>query len=287
MAKELFGKEISEQVIINFINDFGATCVSYMPIIEEKVRETRVKHLDETGLRVAGSLHWMLVATTSMWTKYWVSRKRGDVMQGLTGILSRDCFAPYDSYNSEAEMALCNAHLLRDLEAVKTIAGNEWAGQMQGLLLLMNDIKHRYECQDKEIPQNLIKLAIKRYDGLVLERYKVLSTAPPALGKVKVSQLEQKANALINRLIKRKDDYLRFLMVREAPFTNNQGERDLRMNKVKQKISGCFRTLEGAAVFAAIRSVLVTLTKQSANLFDSIAIAIKAKTIDFPAFQAP
>lgn len=283
LSKELFGREVSEQVIINFINFFGKTCIKHLPIIEENVRDSKVKHADETGLRVAGSLHWLLLTTTRLWTKYWVSKKRGDVMRDMTGILSRDCFSPYDSYNPAAAMALCNAHLLRDLESVKTISGNEWAGKMQEILWLMNDLKHRYLHYNKEIPENLIKLAVKRYDALIFEQYKIISTPPPNGAKVKKNKLEQKAMALINRLMHRKDDILRFLLEKDAPFTNNKGERDLRMNKVRQKISGCFRTLDGAHIFAAIRSVIVTLINQGADILDSVSSAIAYKEIIFPA----
>jgi transposase len=281
LSAELFGRKVSEQVIINFVNEFGETCVKNLGEIEANIRKSAVTHADETGLRVKGSLHWMMVSTTSMWTKYWVGKKRGDVVRDLTGILSRDCFAPYDSYNKEARMALCNAHLLRDLEAVKSIAGNEWAGKMQEILLMMNDLKHRYEHYGKDIPENLIKLAIKRYDKLVCEQYKIMSTPPPT--NAKKSKLAQKAAALINRLMNRKDDIIRFLVEKDAPFTNNFGERDLRMNKVRQKISGCFRTLDGAHIFAAIRSVIVTWIKQGADVLDSIALAIKSRKIIFPA----
>lgn len=282
LAYELFGRTVSEQIIINFINEFGETCNQYVPVIEQNIRTEKVIHADETGLRVAGSLHWMMIATSTLWTKYWVSKKRGDVIKDLTAILSRDCFAPYDSYNAEAKMALCNAHLLRDLEAIKAIAGNEWAGKMQGILLLMNDIKQRYEYYDRDIPEKLCNLAIKRYDVLICAMYKTLTISLPGEKKGK---LEQKAAALIKRLVNRKDDILRFFQEKDAPFTNNMGERDLRMNKVRQKISGCFRTLPGAQIFAAIRSVVVTLTKQNSNIMDAISSALKYQQISFPASQ--
>lgn len=281
IAAALFGRKVSEQVIINFINEFGDTCMKHLPIIEENIRGAAVKHADESGLRVKGSLHWIMVATTSLWTKYWVAKKRGAVMRGLNGILSRDCFAPYDSYNPEARMALCNAHLLRDLEAVKTIASNEWASKMQKLLLLMNDLKHRYEHYNQLIPENLIQLALKRYEELIVKQYKIMSAAPPT--GAQNNKLAQKARALIKRLMHRKEDILRFLLEKDAPFTNNKGERELRMNKVRQKISGCFRTLDGAHIFAATRSVIVTLVNQGADILDSIASGIKSRQITFPA----
>jgi transposase len=280
LSLELFGRDVSQAVIINFINEFGKICVESMPIIEEKLRSGAVKHADETGIRVAGSLYWHFVTSSGSWTKYWVSKKRGNVMGGLTGILSRDCFSPYDKYNPDAQMALCNAHLLRELEAVKNISGHEWAGKMQKILLLMNDLKLRYEYYQKEVPEKFKKLAIKRYDELITLVYKHFHAATNEQIMAK-TKLEKKALALINRLVKRKEDVLRFFTHQAAPFTNNAAENNIRMNKVRQKISGCFRTLPGAETFASIRSVVITLVKQGADIMDSIAEAFKTGKIHF------
>ncbi len=276
LSLEIFGRRVSEQVIINAIESFGKICEEALPTIEERIRSGAVKHQDESGLRVAGSLHWQLVASSESWTKYWVSKKRGEVMRNLTGILSRDCFAPYDSYNPDADMALCNAHLLRELEAIKKLPRQRWAGSMQKLLLMMKDEKARYVPNAKPIPKKRLDRLIARYDRLVQSCYERFVKPDSANSKV-----EKKAVALIGRLLTRKADILRFFMEPLAPFTNNAAENNIRMTKVRQKISGCFRTLAGAKTFSSIRSVIVTWSKQDRDIIDAIVEALQTGKIHF------
>ena len=275
IVEAMFGQRVSEQVIIDYTNRFGKISEKYQDIIEDNIRKSEVTHHDETGIRVAGKLHWMLVATTNIWTKYWVSAKRGAVMKGLTGFMVRDCFKPYDSYNPEAIMVLCNAHLLRELEAIRDLV--DWSGLMHKMLLLMNRVKHRYLARDKEIPDNLQKLSSAGYDKILLDAHKQIANNPP-----RTKTPERKAYALLNRLTNRKDDILRFLYYKIVPFTNNLGERDLRMHKVKQKVSGCFRTLAAAELYGYSRGVLVSLTKQGASVLSTISAALKGQAICFP-----
>ena len=275
MIEALYGQRLSEQIIINYINEYGNISESYQDIIEENIRESELAHHDETGFRALGKLHWILTSGNELWSKYWISKKRGEVMKGLTNFMVRDCFKPYDSYNPEATTSLCNAHILRELDSIKDVS--EWSRKMHKLLILLCMVKNRYLAKDCEIPINLQKIAIHRYEKIVRNTYHIINKNPP-----KTKTIEGKAFALLKRLITRKDDILRFLYHKIVPFTNNLAERDLRMMKVKQKISGCFRTLSGAKVFCSARGVIKSLVKQNAKILPTISESLKNGKINFP-----
>jgi transposase len=275
IIEALYGQRLSEQVIIDYINEYGQISKPYGAVIEKNIRESKLAHHDETGFRVSGKLHWIMTSGNELWSKYWVSAKRGEVLKGLTNFMVRDCFRPYDTYNTQATMALCNAHILRELEAIKD--DREWARKMHKLLILLCRVKNRYLAQDIEIPLKLQEIATDRYDKIVRDAYYIINKNPP-----KANTIEGKSFALLNRLIKRKQDVLRFLAHKIVPFTNNLAERDLRMMKVKQKVSGCFRTLAGAVIFCSARGVIKSLIKQNAKILASISTALKTGTIDFP-----
>ena len=145
----------------------------------------------------------------------------------------------------------------------------------------MDDLKTRYASRAEGIPPPLQAEAITRYDRLIFNSFKQFCVPPDGKKQIK-TPLEKKASALINRLITRKRDVLRFFINPLAPFTNNAAEQNIRMSKVQQKISGCFRTIEGAQIAASIRSVLVTLSKQGADLIHAITTAFQYGTITFP-----
>ena len=277
MLNELYSINITEDTIIEAEKAAAIVCEEVLVEIEENIRENAVKHCDETGIRVAGKLHWMHNTSNENWTKYSVSAKRGEVMTNLTGTLVRDCFKQYDKYNPDAKHALCNAHILRELKAVEELDREPWAHDMQKILLLMNDLKHRYKKYENPIPQKLIYLAIERYDTILVGGSKYQNHHQKI-----ICSRKGKSRALLARLLNRKWDVIRFFTEDQVPFTNNLAERDLRMNKVKQKISGCFRKLEGARRFAAIRSVTSSLQKQGANIFAGLKQIFQHQSISFP-----
>jgi len=270
LVEHLFSAKLSEQTVIDYINKYGAVCKGSKEIIDEQIRKAEVSYHDETGARVAGKLHWAMLAASDSWVKYWVHPKRGDVMKGLTNVMSRDGFKPYDSYNPEARMALCNAHILRELEAANLLDQQDWASKMQRILLLMNHAKNRYQKRKLEIPNKIHKGLIAHYDKILIEAFCALESS-------------KKHPPLLMRLINRKPDIIRFFNEENVPFTNNYAERLLRMFKVKLKVSGCFRKLPCAENFMDIRSVLMTLKQQGGNLVQSIKLALTEESISFPA----
>jgi transposase len=225
-----------------------------------------VVNVDESGLRVAGSLHWLHVACTPDLTFYGVHGKRGTEAMDALGVLPHcrhwlvhDHWKPY--YKYDALHALCNQHLLRELKFLAQEHHQAWATQLSQFLL---------ECKEDPLTQLGLdeapfKRAHARYKAILRQGRRTHPRRQPGQGRTRQS----KAANLLDRL----EDYdlsvLAFLIDPNVPFTNNQGEQDIRMIKVKQKISGSFRTLLGAQVFARIRSYLSTCRKQGRNLWEA------------------
>jgi transposase len=205
-----------------------------------------VLHLDETGMRVAGELHWMHSASTPALTAYLCHQKRGrpaieamGVVQGYSGVAVHDAWAPYWAY--DCRHSLCNAHILREL-AGWAEQGQAWAQPIVQALL------DAHQASVSGLPLDATALT-RRYEQAVESA--VSATSRPSA-----------SNGVVNRLKARQPEILLFLHDPAVPFTNNQAERDIRMVKVKQKIAGCFRTKIGADMFARIRGVLSTYRKQ-------------------------
>lgn len=230
-----------------------------------------VVNVDESGLRVDGSLHWLHVACTADLTFYGVHARRGSEAMDALGILPHchhwlmhDHWKPY--YKYEALHALCNQHLLRELKFLAEENHQAWAGELSRFLLECNKDPLAKVGLDEE----QFKRAHARYRAIVRKGRREHPRRRQGEGRTK----QGKAANLLDRL----EDYdlcvLAFLIDPNVPFTNNQGEQDIRMIKVKQKISGCFRTLNGAQVFARIRSYLSTCRKQGRNLWEACYQAV-------------
>src|SRR3954470_9235220 len=238
------------------------------------VTDAEVVHLDETGLRVAGRLHWLHVATSARFTALFCHRRRGTeaidaagVLPHFTGIAVHDAFAPYAGYRSVTH-ALCNAHLLRELIAVsdhyiahprpssgEVPAGWCWATQVIDALLALKAVTDTGALPSAEV------LGASRRLIVSAALIGAAQGAPPgAVGR--------RHRARARRIHRRPQDYLRFATDPRVPFDNNPAERDLRMVKIKQKVSGCLRTLTGAQDFAAMRSYLSTAAKHGRRPFD-------------------
>jgi transposase len=225
-------------------------------------------NVDESGLRVAGRLHWLHVACTSSLTYYGVHGNRGTVAMDALGVLPHcrywlvhDHWKPY--YKYDALHALCNQHLLRELKFLSEEHQEDWAAQLSGFLLDWKEdplIKLGTGLDEAQF-----KRAHARYQAILRQGRRTHPRRQLGQGPTK----QCKAANLLDRL----EDYdlcvLAFLLDPNVPFTNNQAEQDLRMIKTKQKISGCFRTLKGAQIFARIRSYLSTCRKQGRNLWQA------------------
>ena len=223
-----------------------------------------VKHLDETGFRIGGKTQWLHIASTMLLTFYRVAAKRGSLLENLAGIVVHDHWKPYYTLTGVLH-ALCNAHHLRELKALLEIEKEDWAVRMQRLLRRACHAVNLAREQDVPLKPSLIALIERRYDAIVAEGL-AFHEAQPALAKTKPRGRPPRrvGHNLLLRLSAHKQDVLRFLINPLLPFTNNLAERDGQMMKLRQKISGGFRSEDGAEVFA--RHPLGPLDRQEGGM---------------------
>jgi transposase len=275
LLAEVFGTPMSTGTVAAWTARAAAGLAPFTAAVRAALTGAERVHADETGLRVAGRGHWLHVACSPRFTALFCHRRRGKeaidaagVLPGFTGTLVHDAFAPYARYPA-ATHALCNAHLLRELIAVvdhhlahpapssgAVPAGWCWAQQIIDGLLALKALTDTATLPDPEV------LAASR--RLIVSAALIgaaADTAPPgAVGR--------RHRALARRIRRRIEDYLRFASDLRVPFDNNPAERDIRMVKIKQKVSGCMRTLAGAQDFAAMRSYLATAARHGRRPFD-------------------
>jgi transposase len=236
-----------------------------------------VRHLDETGFRVAGKTQWLHSMSTTALTHYRVSPKRGAVPDDLAGgIVVHDHFKPYFKLAGLSH-ALCNAHHLRELKALAEIDGEAWAAVMSRFLCDTNaEVERAVEQGADCLPAGTLDKITAAYDKIVTEGL-VFHDSQPALarkpGARRGKPPKRPGHNLLIRLRDFKADVLRFAANFAVPFTNNQAERDIRMMKLKMKIAGSFRTQAAANTFAILRSVLSTLKKQAKNQLQALSLS--------------
>lgn len=233
-----------------------------------------VRNLDETGFRIGGKGQWLHTASTLGVTHYRVTEKRGALLTTLDGgVIVHDHFRPYYTL-PDVDHALCNAHHLRELKALIDIEKEPWAKKMFRLLLDANKAVNRAAAQGAQVLAARIWRRIDSlYDAIVSrgiafhEQQPPLERRPGARGRL----ARRPGHNLVVRLRDFKDDVLRFAADFAVPFTNNLAEQDIRMMKVKMKISGGFRTMAGAQTFATLRSACSTARKQGWNLLTALS----------------
>lgn len=274
LLAELFGTPMATGTVAAWTARAAAGLAPFTAAAVAGLTRADLVHADETGLRVAGRLHWLHVACSTRFTALFCHRKRGKeaidaagVLPAVTGTLVHDAFAPYARYPA-ARHALCNAHLLRELIAVAdhyaahppprgaVPAGWCWAQQVIDALLALKAITDTGSLPDPDILAAHRRLIV----SAALVGASAEASPPGAVGR--------RHRALARRIRRRLDDYLRFAGDLQVPFDNNPAERDIRMAKIKQKVSGCLRTLTGAQDFAAMRSYLSTAAKHGRRPFD-------------------
>jgi transposase len=274
LLAELFGTPMSVGTVAAWTSRAAAGLAPFTAAAVAGLTEAEVVHLDETGLRVAGRLHWLHVATSARFTALICHRRRGKeaidaagVLPHFTGIAVHDAFAPYAHYRSVTH-ALCNAHLLRELIAVidhylahpppssgELPAGWCWAQQIIDALLALKAVTDTGALPSAEVLGASRRLIV----SAALIGAAAQGAPPGAVGR--------RHRALARRIHRRLEDYLRFATDPRVPFDNNPAERDIRIVKIKQKVSGCMRTLTGAQDFAAMRSYLATAAKHGRRPF--------------------
>jgi transposase len=277
LMADLFGVKVAAATIARM----SRTCAERLQVFVETVRNfvagAPVKHMDETGFRIGGKTQWLHVASTALLTFYRVCAKRGSLLANVVGVVVHDHWKPY--YTMEGVLhALCNAHHLRELKALVEIEKEEWARKMQRLLRRACHVTNRARERGVPLRPRLIECFERRYDAILAEGLAFHETQMPlaravinGAGKRRGRAPRRTGHNLLLRLAKRKEDTLRFLRDPTVPFSNNQAERDGRMMKLRQKISGGFRSLQGAMDFALIRSFVSTARKQGWNIIDALS----------------
>jgi transposase len=273
---DLFGVKLAAATIARMSRTCTERLRGFMETVRDLVAGAPVKHMDETGFRIAGKTQWLHVASTALLTFYRVCAKRGSLLANVAGIVVHDHWKPY--YTMQGVLhALCNAHHLRELKALVEIEKEDWARKMQQLLRRACHAANLARERRIVLKPLLIECFERRYDAILAEGLVFHEAqAPLAQTTIKASSKRRgraprrTGHNLLLRLATRKQDTLRFLRDPTVPFSNNQAERDGRMMKLRQKISGGFRSLEGAMDFALIRSFVSTAKKQGWNIIEAL-----------------
>lgn len=270
LMADLFGVPLATATIARISQDCAKRVLSFAIAVRDQVAAAPVKHMDETGFRIGGKTQWLHIASTMLLTFYRVSAKRGSLLANVAGIVVHDHWHPYYTLKGVLH-ALCNAHHLRELKALVEIEKEDWARRMQRLLRRACHAVNLARAQDVPLRPELIALIERRYDAIVADGL-AFHAAQPALIKARPRGRPPRrvGHNLLLRLSTRKSDVLRFLTDPRVPFTNNLAERDGRMMKLRQKISGGFRSEPGAEDFAVIRSLLSTARKQGWGLLQTL-----------------
>ena len=274
LMSDLFGVNLATATIASMSRTCAARFQGFAAVVRDHVAAAAVKHLDETGFRIGGKTQWLHIASTILLTFYRISPKRGSLPGNVTGIVVHDHWKPYYTLKGVLH-ALCNAHHLRELQALVEIEKEDWARKMQRLLRRACHAANLARQQGVPLSPLLIALIERCYDNILREGFAFHETRPTlisaaAKARRRGRQPRRIGHNLLLRLSTRQSDVLRFLSDPTVPFTNNLAERDGRMMKLRQKISGGFRSEDGATDFGVIRSLLSTAKKQGWNLLQTL-----------------
>jgi transposase len=284
--KDQLNMPISAGTLYNFNQQAYDKLSEFEAIAKENLIQACRINVDETGVNIGGKRLWLHGAGNDFWTHYHADEKRGapameaaGIIPNFNGTLCHDHWKPYYQYQ-QCEHSLCNAHHLRELTRAHEQDKQEWAEEMQTLLLEINkDTQEAGGCLDATQAEQYKN----KYKAL-LEKAQLECPAPKESdrkegqrGRLKRS----KARNLLERFIDYQDDVLRFMTDPDVPFTNNLGENDIRMTKVQQKISGCFRSMDGAKIFCRVRGYLVSCRKHDVDPSEAMTLLFDGQLPEF------
>ncbi len=287
-VQDYFKEQLQIPISSGSVYNFNLEAYDLLGEFEEKVKsklaESALMHVDETGINIGGDRYWLHCTSNDSWTYFFPHKRRGSVatdaigiLPKFTGILCHDHWKPYYTY--ECVHSLCNAHHLRELIRVWEQDKQKWAKRMKELLEVMNNAVN-------DAGGLLGSIESKKYRHkyrAILKKAEAECPPPDEIqregkrGRMKRS----KARNLLERLGDFENDVLRFLDNKIVPFTNNLGENDIRMTKVQQKISGCFRSMDGAKIFCRVRSYLSTCRKQEMNSSNALDVLFRGELPEF------
>jgi transposase len=277
--EDLFNHRISESTVMKACQQLSKNIKPATEAIKTQLQQADVVHFDESGVRVKGKLYWIHSASTQYLTHYHIHERRGQkaideagILPKFKGIACHDHWKSYFSYDSRH--SLCNAHHLRELKYLEKQLKQTFAPKMADLLTTINQAKS--ESETCKFSEQEIASYEKSYDKIVAEGLAANPKKQPYPNNKKRGATKQTpAYNMLRRLRDYKQEVLAFMYDFQVPFTNNQAEQDVRMIKVKQKVSGCFRTFNGAEEFADNRAYLSTSRKNGENVFQAIKAAFE------------
>jgi len=265
---DLYGYELNERTVENALETGDKLAEPVEKEIKTVLEKSRVGHFDETGIRVKGRLHWLHVVSNAQYTYLFTHEKRGrealkseaSLLPNFHGWAIHDRWRSYFTFE-EAKHGLCNAHILRDLQGVIE-EDRQWASAMREFLLELHPCGEVLEGEAAEEARQRYRAILSQAEA---------EEPPPKQRKGKRGRAKNSPGRnLMRSLQKYEDSVLAFAFVAEVPFTNNQAERDLRAVKVKQKVSGRFRTEHGAARYARLQGIISTCRKQERPVFHTL-----------------
>jgi transposase len=275
---------ISEGSIFNFNKEAYGLLADFENRVQKELTASILAHADETGINIGGDRNWLHTLSNEHWTYFYPHEKRGKdamdemgILPEFSGILCHDHWKPYFSYS--CPHALCNAHHLRELTRAWEQDGQLWAKEVKSLLetinCKVNDAGGALNAQESQKYRDEYRNLIKKGEIECPE-----PEGPRKKGK-RGRIKKSKSRNLLERLRDYEKEALRFMDCQYVPFTNNLGENDIRMTKVHQKISGCFRSMEGARIFCRVRSFLSTCRKQEIKASHALDLLFNGKLPDF------
>lgn len=278
---------VSVGSIFNFNEEAYQKLEDFEKICKEKLSSSSLLHADETGINLNGKNIWLHSASNELWSYFYPHKNRGleatddiGILSKFRGVMVHDHWKPYYHYK-ECTHALCNSHHLRELQKVVDVEKHVWAGKMQDILY---EINIKVQESGGFVDQELAEEYRQKYRLILKDGEIEAPLPPPKLNKDGSDSKKIKrsdARNLLERLQNFEDDVLRFMVEKEVPFTNNQAENEIRMTKVQQKISGCFRSEEGAKIFCRIRSYMLTCQKHGLSVTEALEIIFDGKLPHF------
>jgi transposase len=272
---DLYGYEFNESTAFNANEQVYEHLEPIETQIKEQLLQSKVLHADETGLRCAGSLQWLHVASNESYTYLFIHPKRGkiaiespqSILPDFKNYLMHDCWASYFGL-SQAKHLLCNAHMIRELQSLLE-QGSQWAGSMQKYLLDLFQLT-----KESLLPKEQLPKYVREFHQICQRGFSEEPNPIKTEGK-KGKIAKSKGRNLLERLSSNQDAILSFAFHEGLPFTNNQAERDIRTVKTKQKVSACFRTIAGANHYARIQSFISTIRKHNLNPFQNLKLVFE------------
>ena len=282
--QDLTSHKISIGTIYNFLNTHYDKLEKFETTLKQSLLREDVLHSDETGVNVKAKLHWIHVVSSSVMTYYMLHQKRGRVamddmgiIPNYNGILVHDHWTPYNHY--ECTHSYCNAHILRELNGITEKENVIWSQDMHTLLTNMNIAVYKAKESDKiQLSQPQIQKFIKNYGKIIQSANNYYPPPDKSIKNSRGRPKQAKGKNLLDRLSKYQAGTLRFLNDFHVPFTNNLAERDLRMIKVKEKISGSFASFKGGEIFCRIRSYISTLKKNNIAVLKGLRDTLAGKS---------